>query len=373
MDRPDKTFPSVMNHSLVLPLKTNENNHECVLYPVAELVTCNQSSLNIEIFLIKIKAAIKRKTSIYQNICDYIVIDCSFAEMNAIAKTNGQTLADYLEISFKAAQQGNIDSLKQFTLIAWCSSHYTKIVVKDVKTNYPTKTTYEVKGVLIEMIVEIMSIQTFEKLDEYIENFLILLKKQFYDEEAKEARKKLSVHFGDSHNVDNVEDDKRNKFESLESKTLYKSSPFYQKFNTFYENIEQSTSGARNEFYNENFAKVLLQKHIAFIPFFAGPFMKLDFFKSRANNGPIERFFGLEKKDNKLIHFGVLKPERIGRFVKNRQTNLEVLKKRIRLQLQTHRTVNKTREIPEDAQDNWKNKNKNVYHTKKRAKKFFVT
>ena len=89
-----------MNHVLLLPLKSNEENDESVLLPLAEMITCDQTSLNLEVFLTRVVAAIKRQTSVSNNIADYIITDCSFAEMNAIAKINRLTLEEYIETFF---------------------------------------------------------------------------------------------------------------------------------------------------------------------------------------------------------------------------------------------------------------------------------
>ena len=107
---------------------------------------------------------------------------------------------------------------------------------------------------------------------------MILLKKQHCDKEAAEAEKKLS------------ETNLISKKKYLNSKTLYKFSPFYQKFHKIFESIEMFSSGSLNPFYNEKFGQTFLQKHIAYVPFFGGTFMKLDVFKTRANNGAVERF-----------------------------------------------------------------------------------
>ena len=373
VEKPYANSPNVVNHSIILPIKTNPKNIESELIPVAELITCNQTSLNIEIFLRKLIAAVKRRTKVYENLSDYIIIDCSFAEMNAITNCYGLKICEYLNILFKASEEKSLDSLDKISIIGWCSSHFTKIVVKDVKAAYPSKAHSKLRGLIVELVVELMDIKSFEEQDSFIKNILILLKKENVDEEVLRAEVSLSVHFQDSEIDENSDEIDELEFESEESKTLYKSSPFFQKYSTYFDSISESESGPPNKFFNQEFGKIVLKKYVAFIPFFGGPYMRLDHFKTRPNNGAVERFFGLEKKDNKLKHFGVLKPERIGNFIRNRKKKLEIIKKKVRIQLHSKCLVIKAaEEIPEDSQDNWKNRNNTCYHSKKRVTEFFV-
>jgi hypothetical protein len=364
-----------MNHSIVVQMKSNDQNRENVLLPVAEMLTTNQTSLNIEIFLIKIIASIKRLTTVHTNIANYIVIDCSFAEMNAIAKSNGLTLEKYLKELFMAYEKKDMKSIDGLCLIAWCSSHFTKIVVKDVKKNYPGKGNNNIRGVVVEIIMEMMSCESFSDLDFYIKQMLVLFKKKYMDDELKLTHQKFSSYFHNRKNddLDNDDSDMKDDFEVEEFRVLYKSSPFYQLYSTFFNQIKDSVhpSAEVNRFYNVDFGLQVLKKYVAYLPLFAGPFMKLDHFKARPNNGAIERFFGLEKKDNKDRHFGTRKPERVGRFIWHRMEKMEVLRRRMQLQLKTsHSKV--TVPTLEDSQDNWKNKNSTAYHSQERVRKEFT-
>lgn len=355
-------------------MKSNKKNKESLLVPVGEMITSNQKSLNIEIFITMINSAIKRITSSFKDIADYFVIDWSFAEMNAIAKSNGLSLIKYLQLMFEANQQNNLDVVKDICKIASCSSHLTKNVAKDVRLYYPGKKFRKQRGVLIELIMEIMNCESFEEMDIYIKNLLVLLKKEHADDEYDKHFESLSNYFTASNNEDDKEHlDDEEETTSEEYKQLFKSSPFYQKFNNFYEKIVESSSGPVNIYNNTKFAESFLKKYLAYLPFFAGPFMKLNHFKTRANNGPAERFFGIEKKNNKDRHFGIQTEEKVGRYVKYRREKNQVLKARFELNLRTHNLASISNEIFEDSQDNWKNKNKTAYHSKVHISKNFIS
>lgn len=354
--KPDKCCPAVMNHVIVLSVKSNEKNDESILYPIAELITCDQTSLNIEIFLRSVISKISSLTTVYKNIADYIVVDWSFAEFNAIIKSQLMSFDEYLDKLYDISETNDKSKINSFTLIASCSSHFTKVVVKDVRLNYGTKKT---QNIVIDLIMETMNCTEFQELDDYLRNLLVLLKKKHIDEEfvnccqgmlnqfdGKEARKETET-------LD-VDEEKY--------RELYKSSKFYKKYENIYQKISESKAGEENPYHNEKFATVLLKKFLAFLPFFAGPFMNLEFFKSRANNGSIERYFALEKKENRARNNCVLTPEKIGRYVEHLRESNFIRQTRIEHKILTKRLTAKQQVSNIDiSKDNWKGKSTSKY------------
>lgn len=372
---PHDGCPLVMNHTIILSIKSNKKNQENLLIPVAEMITSCHTSLNIEMFLLQVNAEVKRLTSVFINIADYLVVDWSFAEFNAIAKSNGLSLKSYLKKMFEVFMKEDISIVSGMTLIASCSSHLSKNVSKDVRLFFPGVESKLSKGLLTELLLELMNCETFESMDTHMKNLLVLVCKSRKDSEFYESYE----WFGDLLDPINHDSSEDNEIESEpcypedveEFKQLFKSSGFYQKYSSFAEGIEDTDGGEENELYNKKFAEIILKKYIAYLPFFAGPFMQITHFKSRANNGAVERYFGLEKKKNKSKHNGVLKPEKIGRFVRQRLKDDQVTLKKLNINLQTHRLCSK-RTTAEDLQDNWKNRNQSTYFSKMNLKKAFV-
>lgn len=374
--KPHDGCPLVMNHVIILAIKSNEKNKEHLLIPIAEMVTSSHASLNIEMLLIQVNAAVKRLTGSFSNISDYLVVDWSFAEFNAIAKSNGLTLREYLKKMFEVYKKADMSIASGMTLIASCSSHLSKNVSKDVRIYYPGESNKLSRGLLTELVLELMNCESFELMDEHMKNLLVVVCKSVEDNEFQESYNSFSklfdqtstgnieVHEEDGEEYQNHEDE----YQVEDHKQLFKSSGFYQEYSAFADGIESTGEGEKNLLYNKKFAEMILKKYIAFLPFFAGPFMQIKHFKSRANNGAVERYFGLEKKKNKSKHNGVLKPMKVGRFVRQREKDDRVTLKKLNIKLQSHGLCSK-RTTTEDLQDNWKNRNNTTYFSQMNLKK----
>lgn len=360
--KPDKICPAVMNHVIVLNIKSNESNDEAILYPVAELITCDQTSLNIEIFLRHLISKISNITTVYHNIADYIVVDWSFAEFNAIIKSQLMTFKGYLDKLYDISEENDKTKLLSFTLVASCSSHLTKVVVKDVRLCFSSKKT---QNVVIEMIMEIMKFIEFSQLAEYLQNLLVLFKKELCDNQYIECCKQMLAQF-EGNQVEKEEEAKE--IEENNFRELYKSSKFFQKYENYYLNISQSKSGPKNPYFNEKFAAIFLKKFVAFLPFFGGPFMNLEHFGTRANNGTVERYFGMAKKENRLRNNSVLTPEKVGRYIEYMKESNTIRSTRIEYKIRTQRLTTKYKSNLDCAKDNWKGKSSSKYFSQNFSK-----
>ena len=362
--KPDSICPAVMNHVIIMSIKSNEDNKESVLVPIAELITCDQTSLNLELFLRHIISKLTSLTSLFTNIADYIVVDWSFAEFNAIIKSQMLTFKEYLDKLFEISENNQNNRLKELTLIASCSSHLTKVVVKDVRLNFNSK---KIQNVVIDLVMEIMNFKDFDQLDYYLRNFLVLLKKKHTDKQFTTSCMEMiafSEHRIKKYELDPVD------FEDDKFRELYKNSKFYQKYDTIYEQIPQSEKGALNLYHNEKFARILLKKFIAYLPFFGGPFMELNYFGSRANNGYVEKYFSIEKKENRFRNNNILVPEKVGRYVDNVKASNKTRFIRIQYKIKTNRLAQKGKSSNIDAsKDNWKGKSSSKYFNQNFSKK----
>lgn len=362
--KPDAICPAVMNHVIILRVKSNESNNESILYPIAELITCDQTSLNLELFLRRIISKLNNITSVFPNLANFVVVDWSFAEFNAIIKSQMLTFHQYLDKLFEAAETKETSTLSNMTLIASCSSHLTKIIVQDVRLHFKDK---KVQNVVIDLVMEIMSCSDFDNLDNYIRNLLTLLKKPKQDAEYDKCWQQIDFTFKETSNEINLE---AVPIDEEHFREIYKSSKFFKKYDAIYNKIKTTGKGETNPYCNETFAKLLLKKFISFLPFFAGPFQKIDHFQSRANNGSVEKYFASEKKENRERNNNVLVGEKIGRYIDHRKESDRIRSIKIRYKIQTHRLAKPRRKPNLDtSKDNWKGKSSSKYHSRNHSKK----
>ena len=123
-------------------------------------------------------------------------------------------------------------------------------------------------------------------------------------------------------------------------------------------------------YHNEKFAKILLKKFIDYLPFFGGPFMNLNYFGSRANNGYVEKYFSIEKKENRCRNNNILVPEKVGRYVDYVKSSNKIRFIRIQFKIKTSRLAQKGKLSNLDAsKDNWKGKTSSKYLSQNFCKK----
>ncbi len=131
----------------------------------------------------------------------------------------------------------------------------------------------------------------------------------------------------------NYGDDDEEEF-SEQSEPLYKSSPFFQRYLIFLQEaidhgIESSKNKSLrdNKFYNINFAKAILKKHIAFLPlmahFFTSFYYEDESFK-RPNNSYVEKNHSLLKKHMNDEFCGNLGRIRLDDYLKAEQKYLKL-------------------------------------------------
>jgi hypothetical protein len=178
--KPDSVCPLVMNHAIIIQLRSNDKNPHSILYPVAEMITCDQTSLNIENFLRSILSNFTKISTVFTNLADYIVVDWSFAEFNAIIKMNMMSFVEYLDKMYTMMETRDVSVLNDLCCVASCCSHLTKMVLDDVRSSFKDKNT---QNFITDLIMEIMSIETFEAMDNFISDILVILKKQKKDKQ----------------------------------------------------------------------------------------------------------------------------------------------------------------------------------------------
>lgn len=83
----------------------------------------------------------------------------------------------------------------------------------------------------------------------------------------------------------------------IQNSVIYRDSNFWQLYSTMADNIykKNNVRAAVNKYYNRSFLNDLLKKYIAFLPLSSSFVLNSRDSLKRANNGPIERYFGITK------------------------------------------------------------------------------
>lgn len=119
--RLDDECKYVMNQVLVMSLKTNEANRGKIMIPVGEMISEDQTSLNLQNFLqavaSEVNAVLKDKANVNlrskPRIADYIVSDWSFANFNAIAVVSSNSFLRYMDRMFEAFEEESLEKVSQ--------------------------------------------------------------------------------------------------------------------------------------------------------------------------------------------------------------------------------------------------------------------
>jgi hypothetical protein len=347
----------------------NSINDENILFPIAEMLTCDQTPLNIEFFLRNVSSKLKKLSIVFPNIADYVVVDWSWAEFNAVIKLNLCSVTEYLDLMYNAMEKEDLKIIEHLNKIASCSSHFTKMILGDVRNHFQER---DSQNMMTELIVAIMTIEKFQAMDELIQDILMILKKPRQDRDFKKTQQKLQSFFnnpanhGDFKEVDLGEPE--------ESKTLYKNSKFFDRYSKLQANVNGAEGNPVNKFYNPSFASIFIKKYLAYLPFWGGAFMANDVFGSRPNNGSVEKYFSEMKTENRKRNNNKVTAEKVGRYVKFHVESTEIKKLRIDLKVKTQRLtklkIKEKIELDDEQKDNWKDKSTSKYHSRKFVEKF---
>lgn len=142
------------------------------------------------------------------------------------------------------------------------------------------------------LIGGIFDLENFEKVDEYVKSFLTLLMSEYETNEVKSSIEKFTL-FATTNMWpdDTIQNDDSNDENFQEFDAIYKSSKFFQHYETFIQSFKEESSKSRkkNLFFNPKFAALFNKKYIAFLPLWSSMLTSLrTFLPSRANNGDVE-------------------------------------------------------------------------------------
>jgi hypothetical protein len=221
-------------------------------------------------------------------IVEEVVTDFSWAAINAICSAfNNLTVKKYLDTSFDIITNEKHELIETLTVIRLCTSHLTKNMKRDIILHFKNDDFFTIASI----IGSIFNIKTFEKLDDYIKDFLTILMSKFVTKRCKEALEKFKE-FADKDEwllaSEDVSSDSDQSFQEFE--TIYKHSKFFQSYDNFARNYNDNTrSSVPNRFYRPQFAALFNKKYLAFLPFWSSALTAIRSENvKRSNNGSIE-------------------------------------------------------------------------------------
>ena len=342
------TESNLLNHCLVFPIKSNDANKSSCVLVLAELITEDNCSYNIENFLrlLKTKFQLLFKD---ERMFRSIVTDKSFANINAIVQSqNRTTFLEYLKKMYAARMDYN--ELTDITFVFLCSSHLAKIWKSDIEKFFNHLDKEDIYF-LCALIGNAVNIRRFEDLNIYLQNLIKLFLHKKADSEYESILQRLNdaVNDGDDNWIYQIntridEQERHSCIQNIQqpdyesSKALYKQSPFFIEFHKFMENIkpegEEDECEEPNVFFSPGFIKHFLKNSIAILPLWSAVYFSNGFDTDdqprRPNNGFVEGHFSSVKNYFRTnLSWGKLGTIKIGRYVeamkqKNQNTLTEV-------------------------------------------------
>lgn len=218
-----------------------------------------------------------------------MVTDFSWAAINALCRSfNNIEVKKYIDECFEIISKGDISKLTSLTIIRLCSSHNAKNMKNDIFKNFKKKECFYVAGV----IGGILELTSFEELDSYLKNFLVILMTKYETSSTKRIHELLQkfAEANEYHDDAKQNENPNSDIEYEEFETIYKNSKFFQLYDNYLRSYKDDESGnVKNIYYNPTFAAIFLKKYVAFIPFWSGLLTSIRFKNVKnANNGIIE-------------------------------------------------------------------------------------
>ena len=218
----------LMTYVLIFPLKTNECNRNHLQFNIAEFISETQTSFAVQQFLSYVANEIKMLSSDNLQLIHEIVVDWSWAEINAVIKAfNNLSAKEYLSLTFNIITLNETAKLKGLVVLLECSSHLTKTMKKEVKKYFQL---YETRKVIYEMLGKIFECETWAELLLIIESFVHIVTRSSFDGTVKNSLKTMEAFKKTSSSFDILdhETSDNSTFPRRDEKEIYKDSPFYQ-------------------------------------------------------------------------------------------------------------------------------------------------
>lgn len=212
-----------------------------------------------------------------------ITIDLSWALIHSVSQEwNSISIKKYLQIMFQYCNNNTIPS-RELTILKICYAHFMHIVARAVEKKFPEYNNF--KRLLLECISHICLCRNLRKMDELFKHvctFLLSKDERKVSDSViviTNLSKRNSEEINDYEDVENLPDDEFKIIlnEKEENDTIYRSSPFFQRYATKLallkqemkinddDDDEKEASNVSNKYYAPKFVQYLLTKRMPYV------------------------------------------------------------------------------------------------------------
>lgn len=376
---------NLLNHCLVFPIKSNMVNRSNNVLVLAELISEDNCSYNIENFLRLVKTKFQH---LFKNerMFRSIVTDKSYANINAIIQSqNSITFLNYLKTMYEV--RTDHIKLQNITLVFLCSSHLAKVWKSDIQKWFKHLDKEDI-FLLCGLIGNTVNIRRYKDLKKYLQNLIKLFLHKKADSEYWFTLQQLKEAFNNEddwiYQINAEDGDKQETISNKEtqqtdhefSNVIYKQSPFFMEFKEYMDDLklsrlpeEEDECDELNVFFSPGFIKHFLKNSIPILPLWSAVYFSKGFEEDdelhRPNNGFVEGYFSSLKNSFRTnLSWGKLGSVKIGRYVEAMKQKNQYALKEIELKIPNKHMVRKQKDTSLTSADlsveieNWKGKSK---------------
>lgn len=243
------------------------------ILPIADAILCNHTSFEIASFLHFLKDKCQAH-KLRWPLCKRVVTDCSYAIINAIlAEFNGMANIHQYLVKCKQVLNGNAAQQIDFVTIQFCTSHYTKIICKDIDEQVSLNNV-KLREFLREAMGLAFNFTSLNECKQWFEMLSTILSGRFLNENVGKAEGEF-IRFVKTPIEEYIFDENIGKkyLEEIVENTLEEissASPFTKEFQDILTRVQSleiyDEDGQPNPYYHPKILNFILKKYIAFLP-----------------------------------------------------------------------------------------------------------
>lgn len=317
------------------------------IVPIYEFITSEHTAKNIGHMLTSYKNFITRKFPKAWPLFNHMVVDWSWAEINAIIfEYNEQKLITYINSLYENKTD------KSLIYVHICCSHFIKIII-----NQLSKKTVNVnaKTLIIEIFCRMIECKVLVDLGKIFYAFCVLVDSKYISSNYSQQMKFLSkVTFSVTEPSKKIESEDEDSNKSNYSQSMYYKY-FLEIYDRFVSENKMIVSGEANKFYCPDFITFILKQYMPYVCLWSSLFLPEK--TSRISNAVVENW-------NNIVKHDILKVvnEKGGRVIRKLQSRISDMVNKIqvnhmindgRSKLATPKTSSKNEPFDENSTENW--------------------
>lgn len=154
------------------------------IVPIFERGSLQHDAAGIGIFLANFKASVLRESKNQWPIFRQVVVDFSFALMNAVLLFwNNLSISEYLALCYSVLEN-NVNFPSDKISLKICCAHFLHIITNDINRAFNNK---KVKGILKEILASAFKISSYEVFQKWFTNLVVLLCSNYNIKDVQES------------------------------------------------------------------------------------------------------------------------------------------------------------------------------------------